>query len=73
MSGPHYAIYPSRERAARSFRAPADFERRDIMIPILFLFGFVAIAAAVAMWEMRRWALSWGTTPEEAHTPVAGR
>jgi hypothetical protein len=64
MSGAHYAIYPSRERAARSFRAPADLERRDIMMPTLFVFWFVAIAAAVAMWEMRRWALSWGTTPE---------
>jgi hypothetical protein len=35
------------------------------MRPTLFLFGLVGIAAAVAMWEMRRWALSWGTTPEE--------
>ena len=35
------------------------------MWPILFLFGVLAIAAVVAMWELRRWALRWGTTPEE--------
>lgn len=35
------------------------------MRPTLFLFGLVGIAAAMAMWEIRRWALSWGASREE--------
>jgi hypothetical protein len=42
------------------------------MGPTLFFFGLVAIAAMVAMWEMRRWALSWGTTRVELVRPWPG-
>lgn len=35
------------------------------MWSFLFFSGLLAIAAIVAMWELRRWALRWGTTPEE--------
>ncbi len=35
------------------------------MWPILVFFGLLAIATVVAMWELRRWALRWGTAPEE--------
>jgi hypothetical protein len=50
---------PARDRAGK---VP---DRKDtIMWPVLLFFVLVA-AAIVALWELRRWALTWGATPAE--------
>jgi hypothetical protein len=35
-------------------------------------FALLGVAAIVAMWELRHWALSWGATPEELTRAWAG-
>jgi hypothetical protein len=49
--GPHHAIN--------------GFGKADIMWTSGLFFVLLLAAAFSAMWEIRRWALRWGATPEE--------
>ena len=42
------------------------------MWTMVLFFAFLGVAAIAAMWELRRWALSWGATPNELRRAWAG-